>query len=137
MQVLLILGGIIVGLGTAFIIHGIFKLFEQVIDMGRAERRRSGLKNKVRTYTLTDVEIAKIKQEAVDEAINTAMTLLFVLPMEVLMDNFWKKTYAKKIPEFTEHLLEYYRAWQDGELDMDKMKEDLWTYGGIRLEESD
>lgn len=105
--------------------------------MNRAERRRSGVKTKVRTYTLTDVEIAKMKQEAVDEAINTAMTLLFVLPMEVLMDNFWKKTYAKKIPEFTEHLLEYYRMWQDNELDMDKMKEDLWLYGGIRLEESE
>ena len=105
--------------------------------MNRAERRRNGVKSKVRTYTLTDVEIAKMKQEAVDEAINTAMTLLFVLPMEVLMDNFWKKTYAKKIPEFTEHLLEYYRMWQDDELDMDKMKEDLWLYGGIRLEESE
>lgn len=105
--------------------------------MNRAERRRSGVKGKVRTYTLTDVEIAKIKQEAIDEAINTAMTLLFVLPMEVLMDNFWKKTYAKKIPEFTEYLLEYYRMWQDNELDINKMKEDLWVYGGIRLEESE
>lgn len=105
--------------------------------MNRAERRRNGVKTKVRTYTLTDVEIAKMKQEAVDDAINTAMTLLFVLPMEVLMDKFWKKTYDKKIPEFTEYLLEYYRMWQDDELDMDKMKEDLWLYGGIRLEESE
>lgn len=105
--------------------------------MNRAERRRNGVKEKVRTYTLTDVEINKIKQEAVADGVNTAMTLLFVLPMEVLMDKFWTKTYAKKIPEFTEHLLEYYRMWQDNELDMDKMKEDLWEYGGIRLEESE
>lgn len=28
------------------------------------------------------------------------------------------------------------KAYQDGELDMDKMKEDLWEYGGVRLEES-
>lgn len=28
------------------------------------------------------------------------------------------------------------KAYQDGELDMDKLKEDLWEYGGVRLEES-
>ena len=65
----------------------------------------------------------------------TAMTLLLVLPMEVLMDHYWKKTYAKKIPEFTELVLQYYERWQNGELDMDEMKKDLWEYGGVRLEE--
>ncbi len=74
--------------------------------MNRAERRR----------------IAKI------------LALLFVLPMEVLMDFYWTKSYAKKIPEFTQHLLDYYAKWENGELDMDKMKEDLWEYGGVRLE---
>ena len=62
------------------------------------------------------------------------MALLFVLPMEVLMDFYWTKSYAKKIPEFTQHLLDYYAKWENGELDMDKMKEDLWEYGGVRLE---
>ena len=70
-----------------------------------------------------------------EDAINTAMTLLLVLPMEVLMDHYWKKTYAKKIPEFTELVLQYYERWQNGELDMDEMKKDLWEYGGVRLEE--
>ena len=31
--------------------------------------------------------------------------------------------------------MEYYERWQNGELDMDEMKEDLWEYGGVRLEE--
>lgn len=70
-----------------------------------------------------------------EDAINTAMTLLLVLPMEVLMDHYWKKTYAKKIPEFTELVLQYYERWQNGELDMNEMKKDLWEYGGVRLEE--
>lgn len=51
------------------------------------------------------------------------------------MDHYWKKTYAKKIPEFTELVLQYYELWQNGELDMDEMKKDLWEYGGVRLEE--
>ena len=107
--------------------------------MGRAERRRLEKQKgkQVKTYNLTrsqlhnavrqvtEEDLKRIKQEAMEDAINTAMTLLLVLPMEVLMDHYWKKTYAKKIPE----------RWQNGELDMDEMKKDLWEYGGVRLEE--
>lgn len=59
----------------------------------------------------------------------------FMRATEELMDHYWKKTYAKKIPEFTELVLQYYERWQNGELDMDEMKKDLWEYGGVRLEE--
>ena len=99
--------------------------------MGRAERRRLEKQKgkQVKTYNLTrdqlhnavrqvtEEDLKRIKQEAMEDAINTAMT------------------YAKKIPEFTELVLEYYERWQNGELDMDEMKEDLWEYGGVRLEE--
>lgn len=118
--------------------------------MGRAERRRAQKceqKAKTATYNLTRAqldamvrekisdELDRVKQEATNDAINQAMILLLTLPLEVLMDHYWPKTYAKKIPEFTEHVLEYYERWQNDELDMDKLKEDLWVYGGVRLEE--
>ena len=51
------------------------------------------------------------------------------------MEHYWKKSYAKRIPEFTGHVLEYYEMWQNDGLDMDKLKEDLWEYGHVRLEE--
>ncbi len=120
--------------------------------MGRAERRRA-LKNeqkvKTATYNLTkaqlDVmvregikeELARVKKEATEDAVNTAMVLLLTLPLEVLMDYYWKKSYAKRIPEFTNHVLEYYEMWQNGELDIDKLKEDLWEYGGVKLMEGE
>ena len=118
--------------------------------MGRAEIRRA-MKNekkaKTATYNLTKAqldamvrekigeELEMVKQEAMDNAVNTAMVLLLTLPLEVLMDHYWKKSYAKRIPEFTAHVLEYYEMWQNDELDMDKLKEDLWEYGHVRLEE--
>nr|DAY84373.1 MAG TPA: hypothetical protein [Caudoviricetes sp.] len=120
--------------------------------MGRAERRRAQKneqKAKTATYNLTKDqldavvrekigdELARIKQEATEEAVNTAMVLLLTLPLEVLMDYYWKKSYAKRIPEFTNHVLEYYEMWQNGELDMDKLKEDLWKYGGVKLMEGE
>lgn len=120
--------------------------------MGRAERRRAQKneqKAKTAAYNLTKAqldavvrekigdELARVKQEATEEAVNTAMVLLLTLPLEVLMDYYWKKSYAKRIPEFTNHVLEYYEMWQNGELDMDKLKEDLWQYGGVKLVERD
>lgn len=118
--------------------------------MGRAELRRSiknEKKTKTATYNLTKSqldaivrekigeELVRIKQEATDSAINTAMILLLTLPLEVLMDYYWPKSYAKRIPEFTSRVLDYYEKWQNGALDMEKLQEDLWKYGGIRLEE--
>lgn len=118
--------------------------------MGRAEIRRA-IKGKKKANTATcnltkaqlDVivrekigdELEKVQQEAMDQAVNTAMVLMLTLPLEVLMNHYWKKTYAKRIPEFTDYILKYYRMWQDGELDMEEMKKHLWEYGGVRLEE--
>ena len=111
--------------------------------MGRAERRRAQKlkqKEKTTTYNLTkaqlDVmvrekigdELIRVKQEATDDAVNTAMVLLLTLPLEVLMDHYWTKSYAKRIPKFTERVLEFYERWQNGELDMEKLKEDLWEW---------
>ena len=120
--------------------------------MNRAERRRAereAHKKKTVTYNFTkeqaenaikrgiELEIQRVKQEATDDAINTAMILLLTLPLTVLMENYWQKSYAQRLPKFTELLLEYYEKWQDGELDMEEMKKNLWEYGGIRLEESE
>ena len=119
--------------------------------MTRAEKRRL-MKNDIKqaktpTYQFTKGQIdamiqtevekrlSDAKQEITEESIAAAMELLLVLPMEVLMDNFWQKSFAQKIPKFTELLLDYYQSWENGELDMDKMKEDLWKYGGIRLQQ--
>ena len=68
--------------------------------MGRAERRRTQKleqKAKTATYNLTKKqlniavreqvgkELERIKQEATDDAVNTAMVLLLTLPLEVLI----------------------------------------------------
>lgn len=120
--------------------------------MGRAEMRRARKeqkKYKTVTYTLTqeqldkmvrdkiEDELKKVKEEATEDAVNTAMILLLTLPLEVLMDYYWPKSYAKRIPKFTDRVIEYYERWQNGELDMDKLKEDLWNYGGVKLVEGE
>ena len=120
--------------------------------MSRAEIRRQKReteKSKTATYNLTQAQLDAIidaalgkrideaKQAATEKAMTQAVTLMLVLPLEVLMDHYWKKSYAKRIPEFTQHVLEYFEKWQNGELDMDELKRDLWEYGGVKLEAED
>lgn len=120
--------------------------------MNRAEIRRikrNEEKRKTAVYNLTQAqldsmiyerlgnELVKIKQQATYDAINTSMTLLLAIPLEVLMHHYWKKSFAKRIPKFISLVLEYYGRWADGELDIDELREDLWVYGGVRLEETE
>lgn len=122
--------------------------------MNRAEIRRlerEKIKEKTRTYNLTKAQLdalvrervqselndikAKIKKEATEDAVNTAMVLMLTLPLKVLIDNYWtSKEQLEQIPEFTDKVIEYYEKWQNGELDIDKLREDLWNYAGVRLE---
>lgn len=113
-------------------------------ELRRAEREKR--KSETVTYNLTRAQldafiqeqighmIKEAKEEATSEAINQAIALLLTLPLEVLMDHYWPKSYAKRLPGFVDKVIEYYEMWQDGKLDMDKMKEDLLKYGGVRLE---
>ena len=120
--------------------------------MNRAERRRAereAHKKKTATYNFTheqaeqavrrgiEKELKRVKEEATDDAINTAMVLLLTLPLTVLMEHYWQKSYAQRLPKFTELLLDYYQRWQNDELDMEELKSNLWEYGGVRLEERD
>ena len=131
------------------VVMGMMVKRERGLFMNRQQRRaaeRKEQKAKVKTYNLTEAQLkAYVRQaaekelknnneEVMNESINTAMILLLTLPLEVLMDHYWPKSYRKRIPEFTKYVLEYYERWQNGELDMDKLKEDLWEYGGVRLE---
>lgn len=128
--------------------------------MGRAERRKHERKKRKETtkermydkqkdveFTVTRrqlneviertirPELNRVKKQAEDDAVNVAMKLMFGLPMKVLMDHYWTDSYKHDLPGFADHLVAYYTRWQDGELDIDIVSDELWEYGGIRLEE--
>lgn len=106
--------------------------------MNRAERRRAekqAHKAKTATYNLTQEQIDKIKQEARDEAVDVAVTLMLALPLEVLMgEGYWEKTAKRRLPKFLDDVLSLYDSWNKGVLTIEELREDLWKYGGIKLE---
>lgn len=80
-------------------------------------------------------KIERVKEAAMDAAVDYVSILLFALPCEVLKDHYWVKTHKKKLPGFMDLLMEYYNRWKTDDISMDQLKADLWEYGGIRVEE--
>ena len=113
--------------------------------MNRAQRRKSGVTGKEPTYCFTKYQIKAMVDEAVErelakereeierKAEDRATAIMFTLPMEVLIDHFWPKSYTKQIPKFANLLTEYYEKLSNGELDLLEMIDDLWKYAGIKL----
>lgn len=117
--------------------------------MNRAERRRAerrAKKDKTATYNYTkeqldaviragvEAEVEAIRKQARDEAVNTALTLMLALPLEVLKDKYWVKTAKRRLPKFMDNVLSLYESWDRGEITIEGLREDLWDYGGIKLE---
>lgn len=114
--------------------------------MNRAERRKAGKKGKVATYNYTKeqldaliragvkAEVENIRKQARDEAVNTALTLMLALPLEVLKDKYWVKSAKERLPKFMDNVLSLYDSWSKGEITIEELREDLWEYGGIKLE---
>ena len=113
--------------------------------MNRAQRRRldKGKTNTKRpTYNLTMEQIKFAAQQAYQkekddnfmESVNQAMILMFTLPCDVLIDAGWEK---QDIENFMADMLDRYTAWINGDFDLDKARDRLWEYGGLRLEESE
>lgn len=118
--------------------------------MSRAEMRRlqrEQKKSETVTYNLTKAqldamvnekfrdELSKVKKEATEDAVRTAMILMLTLPLEVLIDHYWQKSYSDRIPKFTAHVIDYYKKWESGELNMDKLQADLWERGRVKIVE--
>ena len=116
--------------------------------MNRAERRRAekeAQKKKTVTYNLTKAQLdqmieeamgerlEEIKKQSTQDGIKTALVFLLTLPRTVLKNHFWQKSYKKRLPKFTELVMEYYSKWQAGELDMEQLVAELEAEDGVKL----
>ena len=108
--------------------------------MNRAERRRQGIKESVKTYTLNDLQIKQIKDDAVKEAIDTAFILMLGLPVMIIHDKYsqlMKKVADGKGREerFTDLLLDLYDSVDKGYVSFEDLKDCLKEECGIEIEQ--
>ena len=114
--------------------------------MSRAAYRRlqKEQNQKPKTYVMTDEEIKKIRaqeferakkllMERNDELSEEIFKMMLVIPTNVLIEDYWKKSAKKRIPGFLEACMSLYEAWEAGAVDMDEMQKYTEEYGKITL----
>lgn len=117
----------------------------------RATRRAIAKKGKIvpkeKTYTLTISQITnmlanercKAYKEAskvgTKKAVDIAWQLMLAIPCEVLLgDDYWPKSAKKKLPKFIDDCLSLYDSYNAGVLTLAELREDLWKWGGVKIE---
>ena len=120
--------------------------------MSRAEKRRENrerFKRSNDTFNLTkeqlDISIENAIRDRLEEikseSVDTAMMLALTLPLQVLMDYYWtdldERVRFEELSTFADRLVDYYAKYNRGELDIQKLTDDLWRYGGIKIVSAD
>ena len=120
--------------------------------MNRAGKRRAEKEKRKRetsTYNLTkdkiereiEKSIGKKLEEIKMESTDAAMVLTLTIPIKVLVEYYWKDLSREELKEktsiFAERMVDYYESWQNGEIDILKLKNELWDLTGIKIESAD
>lgn len=103
--------------------------------MNRAERRRAGKEKQKadKAYSFTLGQIAEIKKQARDDAIDTAFMLMLAIPLKVLRDSYWTKTAKKRLPLFVEQCLDLWQKYNSGDFELEDFERFLWEEGGVKV----
>lgn len=101
--------------------------------MNRAERRRLKRNQEIcnATYTLRNEDVTRIKQDAAQEAVYTAFTMMLGLPVIVLHDKYgWGK---KRLSDFMDYALELYDSFEKDYVTLDDLWDTIEKETGVKL----
>ncbi len=99
--------------------------------MNRKQRRANGIKDSVRTYTLTNAQIEEIKKNAAKEAIEISLVAMMGLPLIVLRDKFGFG--KQRLEKFEESLVEQYKCFDEGYIELDTLKDAIKQETGMEV----
>ena len=122
--------------------------------MTRAELRRAQRESEssTKTYNMTAVQIRELEHRMYNKAYMRAredilsqidrlgdemFKMMLVIPTNLLIEDYWKKSAKQRIPKFVEDCLSLYDAWTSGVVDMDEMVKMTEEYSGIKMVEKD
>jgi hypothetical protein len=103
--------------------------------MNRAELRRQAKAEakKEKTYTLTQAQIDKMKEEVVQEAVDVSFALMLAIPTERLLE-YWKKTAPKRIPQFLDDCLDTYEKIGAGTVKLSDLIKKVEEVGKLKMD---
>ena len=103
--------------------------------MNRAEMRRQAkmMSKKENIYHLTQAQIDKMKEDAVQEAVDVSFALMLAIPIERLLE-YWKKTAHIKIPKFIDECLETYEKIGEGTVKISDLIKNIEEVGKLKMD---
>lgn len=78
--------------------------------------------------------LEQIQIEALEDGIGAAMVLLLTVPLVILRDDYWPGTYKSKLPVFADKVIDMLNKWENEEIDLEKLREDIWNDAGIKID---
>ena len=102
--------------------------------MNRSERRKSGVKEKPKTYTMTDAQLEKIQSDALKEAREGAFLKALSIPVLVLSDKFGFD--EDKLSKFVSSCMTWLRCVYDGEATMEEIVAECEKLANIKFTKS-
>lgn len=107
--------------------------------MNRAERRKQAkltgspiMRDPMISMKRSDID--RLKREASEKAIDTAMILLLSIPIKVMHEKYgWGM--KKRLPELSEAIIDEYQAFSDGDMTLEEYQEMVYEYCGVKFKE--
>lgn len=105
--------------------------------MNRAERRRRAKQGlpvkKEPVYNMKQSDVSRVKSQAAEKAVDTAMVLLLALPIKVMRERYgWGM--KKRLPDFAEALTDEYQRFADGEMSLEEYAQYVYDTVGIKFQ---
>ena len=114
--------------------------------MNRAEirRRQKEQEKQNKVYTMTYEQIQSIRQQEYtkarqeilnksDELASKIFKMMLVIPTNILINDYWKKSAETRIPKFVEDCMNLYDSWVSGSVNVKEMCELTEKYAKIKL----
>ena len=109
--------------------------------MTRAERRRANREKAKsnKTYNLNREQIKGIRDQATNEAVDTAFKLMLCIPVMVIHDHYAdlmrKEVDGKSRGErLSDMILDLYDSYEKGYVTLDELEDCLWEEAGIKFD---
>lgn len=103
--------------------------------MTRAEKRRmqKEAERKKKTFVMTAEELDKIRAQErekaraefkarTDKVAEDIFLMMLVIPVNILVSEYWEKTAKRRIPKFAEECVNLYAAWNQGAVSWEQLQ---------------
>jgi hypothetical protein len=102
------------------------------VAMNREERRQKGIKQKVRTYTLTETQLNEIKRECTNTAVDYAFMYLVGMSIRVLHDQFGFGLKVR-LPKFADAIIDEYERYLSGDMTPEQYRDLIYDQCGVKF----